>query len=83
MNRYSIKSCSYLKISQYSQENACVGSLFFDKNAGLQSSNFIKKRLQYRIFSVNIAKFLRTPVLKNICERLFQSFPTWTNNIFL
>ena len=50
-------------------------------NAGLQSWNFIKKRLQHRCFSVNIGKFLRTPVLKNICERLFERFPTWANNI--
>ena len=34
------------------------------------SENFIKKRLHYRFFSVNIAKFLRTPILKNICELL-------------
>ena len=33
-------------------------SLFFDKVAGLQACNFIKK------------KFLRTPILKNICEQL-------------
>ena len=27
-------------------------------------------RLQQRCFPVNIAKFLRTPIFKNICERL-------------
>ena len=27
-------------------------------------------RLQRRCFHVNIAKFLGTPILKNICERL-------------
>ena len=32
--------------------------------------NFIKKRLRRRCFPVNIANFLRTPILKNICERL-------------
>ena len=32
--------------------------------------NFIQKRLQHRCFPVNLAKILRTPVLKNICERL-------------
>ena len=32
--------------------------------------NFIKKSLQYRYFPVNITKFLRTPILKNIWERL-------------
>ena len=31
---------------------------------------FIKKRLQHRWFPTNIAKFLRTPILKDICERL-------------
>ena len=32
----------------------------------------IKKRLQYRCFPVKFAKFLRTLILKNICERLLQ-----------
>ena len=57
-------------------------SLFLNKNVGLQSWNFIKKRLlQHRFFPLNIAKFLRTPVLENICERLFERFPTWASNI--
>ena len=30
---------------------------------------------------MNIAKFLRTHVLKNICERLFERFATRANNI--
>ena len=30
----------------------------------------VKKRLQYRCFPVILAKFLRTFILKNICERL-------------
>ena len=32
--------------------------------------NFIKKRLQHRCFPVNIAKCLRTPILKNMYEKL-------------
>ena len=36
------------------------------------------KRLQHRFFSVNIVKF-RTPILKNICERLL----LWVAIIFL
>ena len=43
----------------------------FNKVVELQVSNVIKKTFQYSCFSVNIAKFLRTPILKNICERLF------------
>ena len=31
---------------------------------------FIKKRLRHRCFLVEFAKFLKTPILKNICERL-------------
>ena len=36
----------------------------------LESATLIKNRLQHRCFPVNIAKLLRRPVLKNICERL-------------
>ena len=43
---------------QYSQETPVLESLFYEK------------RLQHRCFLVNIAKFLRTPILKNICEQL-------------
>ena len=37
---------------------------------GVFRVNFIKKRLQHRYFPLNITKFLRTPILKNIWERL-------------
>ena len=43
---------------------------FINKFSGLKAWNFIKKRLQHGCFPLNIAKFLRTPILKNICERL-------------
>ena len=45
-----------LKILEYSQENTCVGV------------SFIKRRAQHRCFPVNIAKCLRTPILKNSYE---------------
>ena len=38
------------------------------------SCNFIKKRLQDRCFPRNVARFLITPILKNICERLLLTF---------
>ena len=38
----------------------------FAKKNYPQAWNFIKKRLQHKCFPVNIAKFLRTPLLKNI-----------------
>ena len=48
-----------LKILQFSQENTCVGV-----------RAVTKKRPQQRCFPVNIVKFLRTVILKNICKRL-------------
>ena len=42
------------KISQNSQENACIGV------ADLKFCNFVKKRFQHNYFPVDIAKFFRT-----------------------
>ena len=42
----------------------------FNRVAGLQGFNFIKKRLQPRRFPVKFEKFLRAPIMKNIWERL-------------
>ena len=39
-----------------------------------QLCNFIKKKLQHRCFPVKFEKFLKTPILKNICERLLLIF---------
>ena len=49
----------------------------FRKVANLKASNFIGKRLKHRCFPVKLAVFLRTPILKNIYERLL----LWTSNI--
>ena len=46
----------------------------FNKFVGLQACNFIKKRIQYRYFPVNFAKFLRTPFLQNTSSRLLLKF---------
>ena len=73
-NRSSIKKL-YLK----TVKQLCW-RLFLIKNLDLQSWNFIKNRLQHSCFPVNIVKYLRTPVLKNICERLFKRFPICANN---
>ena len=43
---------------QISKESTSV-AVFFNNVAGLQNSNFIKKWLQRRFFSVKLAKFLR------------------------
>ena len=51
---------------KFSRKKHLCWSLFLIR---LQAS-FIKKSLQGRCFSVIIAKFLRTPILKNISKRL-------------
>ena len=45
-------------------------SLFLIKLEAFWFATLLKKRLRYRYFLVIIAKFLRTPILKNISERL-------------
>ena len=45
-------------------------SLFFNKATGLKPTTLLEERLWYRCFPMNIEKLLRTPILKNICERL-------------
>ena len=45
-------------------------TLFLNKVAGLRPATLLKKRMWHKYFPVNFAKFLRTSVLKNICERL-------------
>ena len=45
-------------------------SFFWIELQTWRSLNFINKRLYHKCFPVNIAKILRTPILKNICERL-------------
>ena len=43
-------------------------SLFFNKVAGLRPATLLKKTLCHRGFSVNFAKFLRTPILtEHLC----------------
>ena len=38
--------------------------------------NLLRKRLQHGRFPVNVLKFWRKPILKNICERLLLKFIT-------
>ena len=59
-----------LKFRKFYRKTPVLESIF-NNISGLQSCNFIKKRLQHRCFPIKFAKFLRTPILKNICERLF------------
>ena len=76
-NRTSHQRCSIkkllLKIWQSITGKHLCWSLFLIKslfNKDLQACNFIKNRLQYGCFPVNIAKSLRAAILKIICKRL-------------
>ena len=55
-------------LAKFTGKHPCW-SLFLMKLQAL-TRNFIKKRLQQRYFSMNIAKLLRTPILKNTSGRL-------------
>ena len=85
--RCSIKKAVFLKKFRTIHTKTPVLESLFNKVAGLKAwrleglkaCNFIKKRLKGRCFPVNIAKFLRAPILKNISERLL----LYDKNIFL
>ena len=64
---------SYEKFRIIHRKTYVLESLF-NKVAGLQAWNFIIKKHQHRFFLVNIVKFIRAPILKNICEQLLLYF---------
>ena len=51
-------------------------SLFLKKAAGLRPATLLKKRLWYRCFSVNFAKFLRTSFLTEHLRWLLLELPS-------
>ena len=78
--RCSIKKAILKHFVIFTGKHLCWG-LFFNKVAGYQASNFIKKRPQQRYFLANIRKFIRRPILKNICERL-HFWKVFCENVF-
>ena len=59
----------FLKILQNPQENTCTRGPFLVK-LQVWACNLFKKRLWHKYFSVNFAKFSRTPFLLNTSGRL-------------
>ena len=59
----SVRTCSskyvILKVSENLQENNCARVFFLDEVAHHQPCNFIKKRLQRRIYTANLGKLLK------------------------
>ena len=64
----------------FTGKHLCRG-LYFNKVAGHQACNFVKKRLQHRYFLANIGKFIRRPILKNISKRL-HCWKVFCENVF-
>ena len=56
----------FLKISQYSQKNTCVGISFLIKVAGLMHASLLKKRLWHRRFPVNFTVFKNTFFIEHL-----------------
>ena len=68
--RCSVKKGVFKNFRNFTGKHLCW-SLFFNKVAGVRpEKKRIKKRLQHRCFAVKFPKFLRTPILRNICEGL-------------
>ena len=67
--RWSAEKGVLTNLAKFTAKHLCQ-SLFFNKVAGLEAYNFIKKRHWHRCFPVNFAKFLRTPFLQNTSGRL-------------
>ena len=74
----SLKRCSY--DFRIIHKKAHGWSLFLMK-LQLEACNFIKKKLQHRCFSINIAKFIRTHILKNLCEQLLRFIIVFYNHL--
>ena len=55
--------------AKFTGQHLCQ-SLYFNKVAGLRAATLLKQRLWHTYFPVNIAIFVRTPILENSCERL-------------
>ena len=84
VRRCSVKKVFLKKFKKFKEEHLCQ-SLFLNKVADLRPVTLLKKRLWHRYFSVNFAKFLRTPFFTehvwataSVCNVFCQ---LWTNII--
>ena len=65
----SVKKGVLGNFTKFTGKHLCQ-SLFFNEVAGLRPATLLKKRLWYRCFPVNFAKFLRTLFLQSTSGRL-------------
>ena len=71
--RCFIKKGVTKNFAKFTGKHLCQ-SLFFNKVAGVRTATLLKKRLWFRCFPVNLAKFLRTPFLQNTSGRLLLKY---------
>ena len=69
----SVKKGVLRNFTKFTGKHLCQ-RLFFNKVVGLRLATLLKKSLWHRCFSVNFAKFLRTPLLQNTSGRLLLSW---------
>ena len=74
--RCSMKKGVLRNLAKFTGKHLCR-CLFFNKGAGLRPATLLKRRLWYRCFPVNFAKFLRTPILQNTSGRLLLYLQSW------
>ena len=70
---HEINRALFESLTSYVLQNTCK-DLLLVLLPFLKTYNFITERLQSKCFSVNFAKYLRTPLLKNICKNWFCLF---------
>ena len=75
LRRWSVKKV-FLKFRKFHRKTPVLESLFH-KVKSLKACNFIKRNSNTGVFQWKFTKFLRTPILKNIYERLFLFFFEW------
>ena len=70
VQRCSVRKGVLIHFTKLTGKYLCQGQ-FFNKVAGLRHATLFKKRLWYRCFPVNFAKFLGTTFLKEFFKVLF------------
>ena len=77
------RKCILRNFAKFTGKHLFQG-LYFNKVAGLGlACKFIEKEALAQVFSVNFAKFLKTPFLQNTSERLLLCFITFCDWEFL
>ena len=80
MDSFSIKM-TFLKISLYSHENNSAGVCFLKKKCKPSSTETLLKCSSNTGVFLWTLRVFKNICFKDICERLFEGFATWANNI--